>query len=288
MDYISEVDYKDENVGIAQLIRQAQLGNQQSMNELAQLAEGRLFAYIYRLTLNYDLSQDLLQETLLKMVESLKDLKNIERFWVWLFRTATGEAQHYFRDRKKKYMVQISDFSKERLSEYTSQDHNDGLNYLMRRELSNTIFQAMTKLKLMYRNVLILRCFEQMSYAEIADLLDCKELRARVLFFRAKHLLKSQLSHRGFGNELLLVALGLFGLLTAPAKAASAAGTVTAASLDVGFAATFIGAAGTKLSIAVVTAITALALTFSVENFIFWFALFCYVLFCLAVVLYTR
>ncbi len=288
MDYISEVDYKDENVGIAQLIRQAQLGNQQSMSELAQLAEGRLLAYIYRLTLNYDLSQDLLQETLLKMVESLKELKHIDRFWPWLFRTAMGEAQHHFRDRKKKHTVQISDFSKERLSEYTSEDYNDGLNYLMRRELSEAIFQAMTKLKLIYRNILILRCFEQMSYAEIADLLDCKELRARVLFFRARHLLKKQLSQRGFGKELLLVALGLFGLLTAPAKAAPATGMVTASLLDVGFAAAFIGAAGTKLSIAAVTAITALTLTLNVENFIFWFALFCYALFCLVAVIYLR
>jgi RNA polymerase sigma-70 factor (ECF subfamily) len=278
----------NENTGIAQLIRQAQLGNQQSMNELAQLAEGRLFAYIYRLTLNYDLSQDLLQETLLKMVESLKDLKNIERFWPWLFRTAMGEVQHHFRDLRQKHTVQISSFSRDRLSEYTSEDFNDGLSYLMRIELSETVFQAMTKLKLMYRNVLILRCFEQMSFAEIADQMDCKELRARILFFRARHLLKKQLSQRGFGKELLLVALGLFGLLTAPAKAASAAGTVTASLLDVGFAATFIGAAGTKLSIAVVTAITALTLTYSIENFIFWFALFCYVSFCAAIVIYTR
>jgi len=278
----------DENVSIAHLIRQAQLGNQQSMNELAQLAEGRVFAYIYRLTLNYDLSQDLLQETLLKMVESLKDLKHIERFWVWLFRTAMGVVQHHYRDRKKQYMVQISAFTKERLSEYTSDDYNDGLNYLMRRELSEAIFQAMTKLKLMYRNVLILRCFEQMSYAEIADLLGCKELRARVLFFRAKHLLNRRISQRGFGKELLLVALGLFGILTAPTKAASAAGTVTAASLDVGFAASFIGAAGTKLGIAIMTAITALTLTLSVENFIYWFILLCYVSICFFVVIYTR
>jgi len=277
----------NETVEIVQLIRQAQLGNRQSMSELAQLAEGRLFAYIYRLTLNYDLAQDLLQETLLHMVESLKDLKHVEQFWAWLFRIAMSEAQHYFRDRKKKHTVQISDFSKGRLSEYTSGDFNDGLNYLMRRELSETVFQAMTKLKLMYRNVLILRCFEQMSYAEIADLMGYKEIRARILFFRARRLLKKQLSHRGFGGELLLVALGLFGLLTAPAKAAPAAGMVTASLLNVGFAATFIGAVSTKLGIAIMTAITALTLSFGVENFIYWFALFCYALFCLIVVIYT-
>jgi RNA polymerase sigma-70 factor (ECF subfamily) len=278
----------NENIGIAQLISQAQHGDRQSMNKLAQLAEGRLFAYIYRLTLNYDLAQELSQETLLKMVESLKNLKHIEQFWPWLFRSAMGEVQHYFRELKQKHTVQISDFSKDRLNEYTSEDFNDGLGYLMRRELSETVFQAMTRLKMIYRNVLILRCFEQLSFAEIADLMDCKELRARVLFFRARHLLNKQLSHRGFGKEMLLVSLGLFGILTAPAKAAPAAGAVTASLLDVGFAATLIGAAGTKMSIAAMTAITALTLTYSIENFIFWFALFCYVSFCAAIVIYTR
>ncbi len=153
-----KVDRQDEIAGFAQLIGQARLGNQQSMSELAQRVEGRLFAYIYRLTLNYDLAQDLLQETLLKMVESLKDLKHIDRFWGWLFRTAMGEVQHHFRDRKKKHTIRISDFSRERLLEYTSQDFNDGLSFVIRSELSDAIFQAMAKLKLIYRNVLILRC----------------------------------------------------------------------------------------------------------------------------------
>jgi hypothetical protein len=182
-------------------------------------------------------------------------------------------------------MVQMSAFSEKHLPE---QNYNDGLDYLMRRELSDTIFQAMAKLKLMYRNILILRCFEQMSYAEIADLLGCKELRARVLFFRAKYLLKKQLSQRGFGRELLLTSLGLFGLMTASTKAASAAGTVTATSLDVGFTATLIGAAGTKLGIAIMTAMTALILTLSVEKFIFLIVLLCYVSICFVVVIYTQ
>ncbi len=282
------MDNKNDNADIAPLIRQAQLGNQQSMSDLAQLVEGRLFAYIYRITLNYDLTQDLLQETLLKMVESLKDLKCIERFWFWLFRTALGQVQHHFRDCRRERMVQMSDFSKEFLSENASREHTDGLNQLIRRELSDAMFQAMAKLKLMYRNILILRCFEQMSYAEIGEMLGCKELRARVLFFRAKHLLKRQLSRRGFGGELLLAALGLFGLMTAPAKAASAAGTVTASSLDVGFLATIVGAAGTKPGVTIIASIAALTFTLSTVNLIYLLLFLCYVLICLIVVIYTR
>jgi RNA polymerase sigma-70 factor (ECF subfamily) len=278
----------DDKAGYAELIRQAQLGDRQSMNELAQLVQGRLFAYIYRLTLNYDLAQDLSQETLLRMVESLKDLKQVEQFWLWLYRTAMGKVQHYFRDKKQQKMIHIAALDKERLAEYTSQSHNDGLNSVMCRELSETIFQAMARLKFAYRNVLILRCFEQLSYAEIAGLMDCKELRARVLFFRAKHSLKQQLARRGFSKTLLLIALGFFGVITTPTKGVSAAGAVSAASLDVGFLATLVGAAGTRLGISIMTAITALALTLSLESFICLLVFLCYLAVCFVVVIYSQ
>jgi RNA polymerase sigma-70 factor (ECF subfamily) len=278
----------DKHTSYAELIRQAQLGDQQSMNQLAQLVQGRLFAYIYRLTLNYDLAQDLSQETLLRMVESLKELKQAEQFRLWLYRTAMGKVQHYFRDKKQEQMIHIAAIDKERLSEYASQDHNDGLNSVMRRELSETIFQAMARLKFAYRNVLVLRCFEQLSYAEIASLMGCKELRARVLFFRAKHSLKQQLARRGFSKTLLLIALGFFGVITTTTKGASAASVVSAASLDVGFLATLIGAAGTRLGISIMTAITALALTFSLERFICLLVFLCYLAVCFVVVIYSQ
>jgi ABC-type multidrug transport system fused ATPase/permease subunit len=146
----------------------------------------------------------------------------------------------------------------------------------------------MARLKFAYRNVLILRCFEQLSYAEIAGLMGCKELRARVLFFRAKHSLKQQLARRGFSKTLLLIALGFFGVITTPTKAASAAGAVSAASLDVGFLATLVGAAGTRLGISIMTAITALALTLSLESFICLLVFLCYLTVCFVVVIYSQ
>ena len=62
-----------ENVSFPELVRQAQLGKQQSIDRLSELAAGALRAYIYRLTLNFDMTEDLSQDTLLEMVKSLKN-----------------------------------------------------------------------------------------------------------------------------------------------------------------------------------------------------------------------
>jgi RNA polymerase sigma-70 factor (ECF subfamily) len=235
----------DAEEGFSQLVRQAQLGDRQSLDRLAEAVAPRLQAYLYRLTLNHDLAQDLLQETLLKMVERIKELEHPERLWGWLFRTALGQVQHYYRDRARAQAIGFSAPSRQRLSEYLAEDHEDGLNYAMRRELCEATVDAMARLQLTYRNVLSLRCFEQMSYAEIAEALECKELRARVLFFRAKRSLTRQLVRRGFAKGLLVTALGLFGLLTSPGESTSA-GAVTASTLSVGAIAKLVGLAGTS------------------------------------------
>ncbi len=258
----------DAEEGFSQWVRLAQLGDRRSMDRLAEAAGQRLYAYLYRLTLNHDLAQDLLQETLLKMVERIKELEQPEQFWAWLFRTALGQVQHYYRDRARAEAVELSARSRQRLSEYLGEDHEDGLSRAMRKELCEATVNAMARLQLSYRNVLTLRCFEQMSFAEIAETMECKELRARVLFFRAKHYLSRQLARKGFARGLLMTALGLFGLLTSPSDSASA-GAITAASLKTGFVGSAVGLAGTPSGMAVVVTVAGVSLTLTLEHFIY-------------------
>ncbi len=260
-----------------QWVRQAQLGDRVSLDRLAEGARQRLYAYIYRLTMNHDLAQDLLQETLLKMIENIKELEHPERFWSWLFRTALGVVQHHYRDLSREQAIEFSTVSRKRLSQYLSEDGDDGLNRAIRKELSETIVDAMARLRLTHRNVLMLRCFEEMSFAEIGEVMGCKELRARVLFYRARHSLSRQLARRGLGKGLLLTALGVFGLLTAPAGTASA-GTVNAASLKVGLVASAVGKAGTPSGVAAIVTAAGFTFTLTTEHFIVFTFLFALVL----------
>lgn len=269
----------ENDVNYLELVEKARLDDQESINKLAELAEGRLFAYIYRLTLNYHLTEDLLQETLLAMVKSIKELRQPERFWVWLFRTALGKVQHHFREQQQQKLIQISSIERARLMERIPQGSDDGLNNLIRRELSGSVFDSMKELTLRYRSVLSLRCFEQMPYAEIAVLMGCSELQARVWFFRAKYSLRRHLARNGLGKGMMLAALGLLGLMTTSAKAASASTAVSAASLEVGFAATVIGAVTTKVGVIVIAALTTAILSLTAKNPICLVALLLYVLF---------
>lgn len=245
----------DDQAGdLVGLITRARQGDSESMGRLAELAEPRLLTYIFRLTLSHDLAEELCQKTLVKMVESLKTLRNADRFWNWLLRHAMGEVQHYYRDCKRRREVETEIRNQEYFKQYVSRNHHDGLDEAARIELSDIIYDAIAQLRLTYRNILVLRCYEELSFAEIARFLDCKELRARVLFFRAKRALKQHLTHSGFKKDTLLTGLGLFGILTVSAKETATAASVKAASLNIGAAATIAGSLGTRLGVAAVTA----------------------------------
>jgi RNA polymerase sigma factor (sigma-70 family) len=248
--------------GHLDVIKQAQLGNKESMSLLASLARGRVLVYIYRLTLDYDLSQDLTQETMLEMIRSMKKLTQADRFWPWLYRTALGKVQHHFRIQGPKRIENRTVIDTAKVMQHAPRDCQTGLTELARKESKQIILEAIGRVKFAYRNVLTLRCFEQMPYSEIALLLGCTQLQARLLFFRAKQSLRKQLSQRGFGKEHFLSALGLFGAITAVhTKSASAASTITAASVKVGAGTWTIGTFTTKSGVAVATATVLLGIT---------------------------
>lgn len=239
--------------GFIRIVKMAQSGHESCMGRLAEEAVGRLRAYIYRVTLDHDLTQDLSQEALLQMVKSLQNLKKAERFWPWLYRIAQSKIQQYYKTKQKKAAISETDIYEDFIAHHGSDRHEDGLAQLARKELSRKVMSAMQKLQQQYRAVLSLRCLEQLSYADIGVAMECSEVTARVLFFRAKQALKKQLGQQGLNRGLLLTSLGLFGKLTTPAEATSAA-TVTAASVKVGLKTTIIATACTKLGVVTMAA----------------------------------
>ena len=256
------------------LIHEAQLGKQDSMDRLAELARDRLFAYIYRLTLDYTITQDLLQETILFMIQSLNQLEHVDHFWSWLYRTALGKIQHHYRQLQQRKETELPEEERLRIHHRVSHDFNDGLSEMLRRELSDAVFKAMKRLKFQYRNILILRCFENLEYDEIASMMNCSELRTRVLFFRAKNSLRRHLMFQGFGKSYFLIALALFGVVTSSAKAAGTC-TITAASLNVGFIAAFLAAITSNLGILSTAGLAVLAFIVSWDAFLYMLPFLC-------------
>jgi len=219
-----------------QTIRQAQAGNMHSLSAVAEQVRPKVYTYIYRLTFDYHLAQDLTQETVLEMIKTLPKLKvpHVNGFWGWIFRTALGKVQHHFRLQGARRLEQKTT-SDNCVLESGAAEENNPINAVVSEEIRYAVMGAMQAIKFKYRNILVLRCFDNLSYGQIAGIMGGSELKARLLFFRAKHSLKSQLERHGYKRDSLLAGLGIFAGLTMRNGTKAAAGEVVlASSLETG------------------------------------------------------
>jgi len=211
-------------------VREAQFGDRECLDRLAELATVRLRAHVYRLTLRDDITQDIVQESVLEMIRILGKLKRPERFWPWLYGIALNKLRRYRRteNRHKRGGSGRVGFGG------AEEDKQEALQKLLGEELRQIIACAMEGIKPRHRAVLSMRCYDNMSYAEIAEAMECSEFGAQMLFYRAKKSLARQLSRRGLSKGALLTALAVFGKMTAADEASAAQIAISAATVKVG------------------------------------------------------
>ena len=232
---------------------QARQGSEESVNWLTGQAQDRVRAYIYRVTLDNDLSDDLTQETLLQMIKSIRNLKQEENFWPWMYRIAQSKIQEHYRSKKRETTLSGDLFYKDFLSRRGDIYQDESFRDLLQQDLLKKVMVAMKELKQQHRAVLSLRCFDNLSYAEIADTFDCNEVSARILFFRARKALRKKLSKQGISGNMMLMSLGLFGRLTLSPETAlsNPSEAISKAAIQVGPAATVLGNVLTKKTAAI-------------------------------------
>lgn len=235
----------DQQLDQIELIRRAQCGDRQCLGQLAQQAKGRLYTYVYRLTQDDDLAQEIVQESLLEMCKVIGKLKQSDRFWPWLYGIATNKLRRYYRTEQAQRRVAISSMKRKS----TPKERQDGFENLVSEELKNIVSSAMKRLRTRHKAVLVMRCYDEMPYSDIAESMGCSEFSTRMLFLRAKKSLQKELSRNGFGKGSLLAALVLFGKITAPSEAAAAQISVTAAATKVGLATSIACLATSKTAI---------------------------------------
>ncbi len=245
------INYKEH----AELVRKARLGDKECLNRLAEAARVHLREYVLRLTLREDLTQDIVQESILEMFKVFDKLKRTEKFWSWLDGIAFNKIRSHYGRQWRHKTISLSDIDRQ----IAIGDSQSALADMVNRELKQIVLISMRELSPRYRAVLTMRCYKDMPYSEIAGLMGCTEFGAQSLFYRAKKALAKKLSRHGLGKGYLLAALVLFGKLTASTEAAVANVSVTAATLKVGAAASLAAIVTSKTAIVSVATTAAIA-----------------------------
>ena len=139
--------------------------------------------YLFCLTRNNDISEELTQETFYKAVKKINTYKGDCKMSVWLCQIAKNLLFDYYRKNKR-----ILDIEEKELFDIQALENVEEQLILKDEKLS--LYRKMQKLDEKTREVMYLRITGELSFKEIGTILNKTENWARVNFYRAKQKLK--------------------------------------------------------------------------------------------------
>ncbi len=144
-------------------------GNESVLEQLINRHRDKIFGFIYSKVRNQELTEDLFQDTLFKVIRTLKKGKYIEegKFLSWVIRIAHNIIIDYFRKQNKmKNVYETDDFS---MFDILHDNSPDAENQMIRQQMINKIRTLIEQLPKDQKCVLKMRMYEELSFQEIAD-----------------------------------------------------------------------------------------------------------------------
>jgi RNA polymerase sigma-70 factor (ECF subfamily) len=153
-----------------ELILEFQLNNTVKAYEiLVQRYKNPLINYIYRFLGDYEACADIVQETMIKVYRNKDSYKSIARFSTWIYTIAGNLARTEYQRRKKRNIFSISSYGDDDET-FDIPDESARPDVITDSGIKNEIIQkALLKVSDSYREMVILRDIQEMSYEEIAD-----------------------------------------------------------------------------------------------------------------------
>ena len=184
--------YREQQQFTDQELVNKTIQNKQAFAAIVHRYEAPLLRYISRLGCkDASAAQDLLQEIFVKTFVHLNDYDPSLQFSSWIYRIAHNEIVSYFRKEKSRPIVltKVEDFF---LFENIVDDV-DFTDHKSQRHTAQAIKEAVGQLEPRYREIIVLKFFEEKSYEEISDILQIPQGTVATLISRAKKKIKNYL-----------------------------------------------------------------------------------------------
>ena len=180
----------------ADVVALAQQGRDRAFRELVRRYERPVFSLIYRMVRDREASEDLAQDSFVKVLNHLDRYRPEFKFSSWIFKIANNVAIDFLR--KRQLDTVSMDGSPHAMTaaeaEASSFDvvaqQESALDELEAREIGTAIERAIARLRPEYRACIVLRHIEGRSYEEIATTLDLPLGTVKTYIHRARNELR--------------------------------------------------------------------------------------------------
>jgi len=146
---------------LARIIIGCKAGSAESFSELVDIYASRFYGYFYRLTGNNEVSNDLLSELFIKLVEKISSYKG-GSFESWLFKVASNIFHDYLRGKqRRKKLLEVRKKQLESRKQEVKKSDSERVDKLQ---------IQLEKLDADMRELIMLRFYSQLKLKEIAEM----------------------------------------------------------------------------------------------------------------------
>lgn len=170
------------------LIKNLKLNKENAYVDLMNLYGDRLLRISYLILKDEKEAEDVVQETFLRIFKNIKGFRGDSSLYTWIYRI----SQNIIKDRIKKIdNTYYEDIPHMHTTEEIIIKHID----------RNLLRNGIDKLSYIYKQVIVLFYFEDLSIREIAEILEEKEGTVKSKLSRGRRLLKEDLERGGYYHE---------------------------------------------------------------------------------------
>ena len=158
-----------QTVSDAVLVSQFIDGNEASLGELIDKYKNRIYSFIYSKVLDKDATEDIFQDTFIKVINTLKKggYREEGKFLPWTMRIAHNLVIDYFRKNSK---IKVFDNNDQfDIFSILKDESLNAENQIVKEQVYNDIKRLIEELPKDQKEVLVMRMYREMSFKEIAE-----------------------------------------------------------------------------------------------------------------------
>lgn len=156
-----------EDILVKQLQDPAKSG--EAFRELIAQYKERLYWHIRNIVKNHDDTDDILQNTFLKIFRNIDKFKGESKLYSWMYRIATNESITFLNKKSRRLQITSEELQDQILSNLESDVYFEG------DEIQLKLQKAIATLPEKQQQVFNMKYFQELKYREMADILETSE-----------------------------------------------------------------------------------------------------------------
>ncbi|MBP9794077.1 MAG: sigma-70 family RNA polymerase sigma factor [Flavobacterium sp.] len=138
-----------------------------------------LYAHIRNMVFNHDDTDDVLQNTFVKVFQNLKNFKGESKLYSWVYRIATNEAITFINTRAKKSGITSEELKDKMINNLQADVDYDG------DEIQLKLQKAVATLPEKQQQIFKMKYFQELKYEEISEILGTSVGGLKASYFHA-------------------------------------------------------------------------------------------------------